>query len=499
MSDNLNEKKERRQSADEYIEQSLQRLREGNLKQAEKMLLRAKDIYEEIDDKRQLAYTLNMLSITYDEMGNDRDTDMLLDAVDISLDEEADDLAAKYINNIGSKFMSVKAYDRAMIYFERALELYDSACRKGLCERENSQTFELILGLNLAAVYCIKGDLVKAEKYYKQAEKSVAHPSNEEFVLSFKAFESLMLWRLGKTAEAEACVDPIIHMLKEDEYTTDYVEIMDNLIELVSEMKAYDKWEEMLKIMETHIDSGINKRVEMVQHWLQYYEACGDEENYRRACVDYYKLSKEKSALDFEQAADNLDMKIEMRRAAKQKQVADTMIYSDTLTGTGSRNRMLEDSRVYIAESIEKHTPITIGLIDIDFFKECNDTYGHIRGDECLKKVAAVLKKAVGEKGNVYRYGGDEFLLLLPEISVEDVLAIGKEIKENVDKECIANEKSPISPYVTVSQGYTSAYAEENDTIDQLVNLADRVLYSVKRRGRNNYKYMSIREIREIR
>ena len=196
-----------------------------------------------------------------------------------------------------------------------------------------------------------------------------------------------------------------------------------------------------------------------------------------------------------QKTAESIDLQLEMRRAAKQKKHTDSIVYLDPLTGIGNRNRMLEDSKKYIAESIKTVTPITIGLIDIDFFKECNDTYGHIVGDKCLKKVAEIIKEAVGKLGNVYRYGGDEFLLLLPKIEGEPVEEIGKKIKEMMEAEAIPNVKSAVSPYVTVSQGYTSACAEEGDNIDTLVNLADRVLYSVKRRGRNDYKFADIDEV----
>lgn len=92
--------------------------------------------------------------------------------------------------------------------------------------------------------------------------------------------------------------------------------------------------------------------------------------------------------------------------------------------------------------------------------------------------------------GNVYRYGGDEFLLLLPLAKLDQLNELGEVIKQKIEEEQIPNEKSSVKPYVTVSQGYTVARAEVGDTIETLVGLVDNVLYSVKRGGRDDYKVL---------
>lgn len=496
---NLTEEQlELQQLANECMDEGIKCLDEGKLKFAETMVSRAKDLFEEINDRHALAQSMNILSIIYTEMGTDGlDLDYLLDALEIALEEEYYDLASRYFNNIGSKYMDVKANELALRYFERALEMYGKAIEQGSIDPDSSHDFQLILNLNLAAIYSEMNDYPNMKLYYEKAKTESLHPDNQEMRFTFQSFEGLLLWRMGEKVRARALVDSIIETAQATEYVTDYMVIMRDLLDLLKEMQDYKRWESTLQLMDAHVseERGIKNQLIVVEYWLDYYTAVHDEERYNKACTRFVNLSREEEKINLVRSADNITLKLEMRRAMKQKQITDSIVYLDPLTGIGNRNRMLEDSKEYIAQALATHTAIMIGLIDIDYFKECNDTYGHIKGDECLKRVADVIQSAVGDYGNVYRYGGDEFLLLLPNADREDAIAIGDAIKKQLEAEQIVNERSPISSYVTVSQGYTDAYAEEGDTIDQLINLADRVLYSVKRCGRNNYKYMSLDEL----
>lgn len=494
----MNERQELKQLADECYNESLTHLYEGKLKNAEETANRARELYNQIEDKHREALTLNLLSIIYDELGNaSMDLTSLLDALEIALDDNAYDISAKIFNNLGSKLMYAKAYERALYYFTRALEEFDKAEKAGLNREEDIHPFIIVLNMNLATICCYTGNLEKARIHYEIAKTESTHPLNREFAFTFQAFEGHTLWKLGEHEKAAGLVDSIMHTALTSEYTTDYMEVISDFIDLLKEMKDYERWHKVLTIMDNHLneDGGLYVNIEMLKRWLEYYDAINDVENYKDCCLKYYLLSKEKDELEYSQRADTIELNTEMRRTIRQKQHTDSIVYLDPLTGIGNRNRMLEDSKKYIADAISEKNTIAIGLIDVDFFKECNDTYGHIEGDGCLKAVAKVIEDAVGDNGRVYRYGGDEFLVLLPKVDDDGLNELGETIKNNLSKAQIPNEKSPISPYVTVSQGYTRAYPEEGDEIDHLVELADKVLYAVKRYGRNNYKYMLYQDI----
>lgn len=494
----MNEQLELKQLADECYNESLTRLHEGKLKNSEEMAKRARDLYNEIGARHKEALTLNLLSIIYDELGNaSMDLTCLLDALEISIDEETYDISAKIYNNLGSKLMYAKSYERAFYYFSRALEAFETAEKAGLNREEDIHPFRIVLNMNLATICCHAGDFYRARIHYEIAKSESTHPMNEDLVLTFQAFEGLTLWKLGEKDLAASLVDSIMDTAMASDYTTDYLEVISDFIELLKEMKDYERWYKVLKIMDSHMneDGGLYVHLEMLKRWIDYYETIGDKESYKECCTEYYGLSKVKDELDLATRAETIELNAAMRRAIRQKQRTDSIVYLDPLTGIGNRNRMLEDSKTYIADSVANNTTIAVGLIDVDYFKECNDTFGHLEGDDCLKKVAAVIKDAVGDDGSVYRYGGDEFLLLLPKVDDDGLKSLGRTIKEKLSKARIPNGNSSISPFVTVSQGYTRAYPEEGDTIETLVDLADKVLYTVKRSGRNDYKYMLYQDI----
>ncbi|MGE4634464.1 MAG: diguanylate cyclase [Arenicellales bacterium] len=126
-------------------------------------------------------------------------------------------------------------------------------------------------------------------------------------------------------------------------------------------------------------------------------------------------------------------------------------------------------------------------LIDIDFFKAYNDTYGHLAGDACLKRVASILRSnAKGYEDFVARYGGEEFVLLLPDLSLEEAQAQGERLREAIESEGLEHAGAPDgSTQVTVSIGVASVVANEKSTPGDLVRVADACLYRAKAAGRN--------------
>ena len=126
-------------------------------------------------------------------------------------------------------------------------------------------------------------------------------------------------------------------------------------------------------------------------------------------------------------------------------------------------------------------------LIDIDFFKAYNDTYGHLAGDACLKRVASILRSnAKGYEDFVARYGGEEFVLLLPNAGLDVAQALAERLCEAIDGERLEHAGTPDGPpWVTVSIGVASAIASDETTPGDLVRAADACLYRAKAAGRN--------------
>lgn len=162
------------------------------------------------------------------------------------------------------------------------------------------------------------------------------------------------------------------------------------------------------------------------------------------------------------------------------------MVNIDALTGLYNRRYFSQHLEEQWKWAKNNSQSVSLILLDIDHYKLFNDTYGHLAGDDCLKKIAKYLSSFNEPPLNfVSRYGGEEFCLLLISRSQDEVVRISEKIREDVLNLKIPHETSPTHKYVTVSIGIASIFPNKETTSQQLILLADRALYCSKNNGRN--------------
>ncbi|QIB66168.1 GGDEF domain-containing protein [Kineobactrum salinum] len=158
----------------------------------------------------------------------------------------------------------------------------------------------------------------------------------------------------------------------------------------------------------------------------------------------------------------------------------------DELTGLGNRrlvNRVLQEE---VNRSRRSGTELAIIMLDVDYFKSYNDNQGHLAGDRVLQQLADVMQRAVNRAGEVAaRYGGEEFILILPGLDQDAALDIAGRLRELVELARIPHGDSPVSPYITVSQGIATMQSGSQSLPSDLVRRADQALYRAKAAGRN--------------
>jgi diguanylate cyclase (GGDEF)-like protein len=138
--------------------------------------------------------------------------------------------------------------------------------------------------------------------------------------------------------------------------------------------------------------------------------------------------------------------------------------------------------------------PISLLMIDIDYFKNYNDHLGHQAGDKCLIKIASALKTFERRYGDlVARYGGEEFVMILSGTDVDNGRKIAEEIRKKVMDLALAHPASTISNVVTVSIGVVTIIPSQNIKKEEFLEAADRALYQAKSQGRNQTVYMELK------
>lgn len=160
----------------------------------------------------------------------------------------------------------------------------------------------------------------------------------------------------------------------------------------------------------------------------------------------------------------------------------------DGLTGIPNRRIFDETLANEWKRAVRDHKPLSLLLIDIDFFKPYNDNYGHQGGDDCLKKVAQTLRKTLKRGGDmVARYGGEEFAVILPATDANGASVIARELCDAVGALNMSHEYSEAADHVTISVGVASLMPKGSDSPCELITLADEALYEAKEQGRNRY------------
>ncbi|WP_456479342.1 GGDEF domain-containing protein [Nautilia sp.] len=162
-------------------------------------------------------------------------------------------------------------------------------------------------------------------------------------------------------------------------------------------------------------------------------------------------------------------LEIELDRAYKE-------LLIDPLTKVYNRKALLKDLNEILEKGKERDLNLIIAIVDLDHFKEINDKYGHLVGDFVLIKIADIIKKMIRRENKIYRYGGDEFIIIFNRMDILNVRKIIKRIIKKIENTLLKYKEDLIK--VTVSIGL--AKHKRNDTFDEIIKRADNALYQAK-------------------
>lgn len=177
--------------------------------------------------------------------------------------------------------------------------------------------------------------------------------------------------------------------------------------------------------------------------------------------------------------------KLVEQQLAEAYQAVETMAITDALTGLANRRRFDECLTIEWRRGMRERRPLSLLLIDTDFFKGYNDAYGHLRGDNCLKLIAAAIQNVVLRPGDlVARFGGEEFAVILPNTSAPGALQLAHDVCAMVCNRQLPHSGNPTG-IVTVSAGSATLIPQLGQPAAALIDCADQALYQAKRSGRN--------------
>ena len=156
----------------------------------------------------------------------------------------------------------------------------------------------------------------------------------------------------------------------------------------------------------------------------------------------------------------------------------------DELTGIFNYRYFAQKLEDELKRAKRYYQNLSLIMIDIDWFKKCNDTFGHLFGNLVLKKLAEVIGRCVRDVDIFARYGGEEFVIILPQTTKSQAAMIGERIRTQVESTTFKDEKDLHSIHLTVSLGVT-CYPESGQTAEEMIKKVDQALYLAKGEGKN--------------
>jgi len=209
-----------------------------------------------------------------------------------------------------------------------------------------------------------------------------------------------------------------------------------------------------------------------------------NEEGWARSKKELMEKIRERDEYARELRAMKDLYKEKLKEIDKMKEEALILSYTDDLTGICNHRFFIHHLTLEVDRQKRYPSPLSLLMIDIDYFKNYNDANGHLAGDQVLKAISIIIQHAVRQTDMVARYGGEEFCAILINTNQEGAVAIAERVRRNVADTIFPNEKVQPNGDLTVSVG-VATFSSRIHTVTDLIRKADNALYRAKRAGRN--------------
>jgi len=443
-----------------------------------------------------LVRSYNLLGINFDNHGNiPAAIDYYLSAIKYC-HEYGRNYEEGYANtNIGQLYFLLHDYETAISYLKEAHKCISSNKK----EKSYSRII-VVIEISLGYCYLRKGNMKSALPYYYRIEKADHTNLGDVYNISICCFEVIFSDALAEFRKRDKLIGRMIELLDE---AGSLVDVYDDVFMFCDFLYDVGRYEELMHVLEriealTKPAGLTNMLLRVTRQKIKYYRTLHNEAAYLQAYTDYFLLSEQVADENIAITKESIDLRMDMERVKekqiliqRENEILQNKSERDPLTGLPNRNKLNDYSEIAFENAYKKSTKFAIEILDIDCFKQYNDTYGHQAGDECLIKIAHLLHSLIERGIFCARYGGDEFTIIYENKTDEEIRGIAGKLKEDVFALNMANKSSTVLPVVTISQGICNTVPQKDNRIWDYLYSADMALYHVKRTEKNNIGFIN--------
>lgn len=411
--------------------------------------------------------------------------------------------------NLSSLLYDVGAHEKALAYIEKAVDSFDE---KNESSGRMFPRYLLYLTLHLQLL-CRMGRMEKAKCVYDILLGAFRTGSFRESLFSFRVAEMYYFFYSGDRSDCRAKYERIMELVDERDLTRKYL-VIEAFVELCEEFSVeYSHYEDLLIEVDGMPEIISLYTMSRLYGWLRkYYMTKGKIEAANRVTPIYIEYMEKNQKFHMEQKRHSLEtveslllvktstdvrnktveLKLLADEAIKNKHALEAaykklekMSSMDPLTHISSRRDFENRFIGLINEAKQEEKSVLVFMLDIDHFKLYNDSYGHLEGDEVLKKVAVIFRDNLEKvHGLAARFGGEEFIGACTGLSSEEGRSLAQAICNDIRNLNLEN-KAAFHRYVTASIGVARGYDVVVENRSQMMKLADISLYEAKSKGRN--------------
>lgn len=466
-----------------YLADSLLAL--GDFRSSNFHLIRARMLCKKMGYDDLMLALCNFAGLYYYAL-NDEQTAIEYYIEGLRLSETLNDIdtRGKLYNNIGIAFGNRGDWSMAKEYFLKAVELiepYADENKGGVLTSYLSNLSEMCRAL---------GDKEGMREALTKCEKTAGD----------SLYQKIRLWTATSSyyamlGERERCIEKAEQLLKmgmlEFENRFFVCDMLEGICEdmmFLGEREWARKFIDILSDMEEEAPLSNQYRIELLK--IKYWEQDAEAEELKKALEKYYELVTQISEADDKTRVQSMVSKIEISRVQLDQEAMhsenkelERISQLDELTGLFNRRYLNK----LITKTMQRKDIRSLGyvMLDVDYFKQYNDFYGHFKGDRALKAVADAIAENAGEGIFAGRYGGDEFVCLCVNLTDGEVAEYVDKVRLRLQEKNIDHEKSACCSKLTLSIGYSNRKVTATTDPETVLDLADRALYEVKQSGRN--------------